>query len=507
MILITCVFLVLSILITRRHRYHGSTRHIILMVGAWIGAFITFVLIVINQPTLFLRGPELLPFDWFLVSRTPSLGSNIEWLVTAKNFSIAFFYYEFISFILSFTRPRNDPFRKRRFLFAIPVIFGAALLDPAVARIVSSWNAKNAGGLFINLTILFKGIAFGVSVLYWAYVSYGIFTLIKYTYGRPRLRRLQHSIQALSIAVSIFAVLFSVFFGLSPKLSTIPIFLPPYTRVAFFELPSPSLILKLLTLAQFLTLGVLLVSFVRLLNSLSADSFKDTRLRNSLRVASLSSRVMGHIIKNQLFALQCELQSIVDEMKSKDSESAEKLLSVILSINRLSGSLGKTMDMLRAPKLRMERCTIGILIRGVVDRWKEDHPNIHIDVKCSSEDLFVFADPFHLTEVIVNILNNAAQAMKSVEQPRLSIEAMDDPYWINVRIIDNGPGIREAEARDLFEPFYSRGKGGVNWGVGLTYCKMIINAHDGIIEIGNAPQGGAQVVFSIPRVDPWQYGY
>src|SRR5207249_6807886 len=107
--------------------------------------------------------------------------------------------------------------------------------------------------------------------------------------------------------------------------------------------------------------------------------------------------------------------------------------------------------------------------------------------------------------VFVNIINNAAQAITSTRHRagggRIEIVARCEPDGISVSISDNGPGIPEAVAQRVFEPFFSTKSEGEGTGLGLSICHGIVKEHGGNISVnpGGAGSGrGATFTVELP---------
>ncbi len=101
--------------------------------------------------------------------------------------------------------------------------------------------------------------------------------------------------------------------------------------------------------------------------------------------------------------------------------------------------------------------------------------------------------------VLKNILDNAFKYSRADSNPiEISIR-VDNDSTIN-KIIDDGPGIPEEDIPQLFEPFYrvdrSRSKMTGGYGLGLSHCNKIMNAHGGTIEISNNKDRGVTVTLS-----------
>src|SRR2546425_10914287 len=101
-----------------------------------------------------------------------------------------------------------------------------------------------------------------------------------------------------------------------------------------------------------------------------------------------------------------------------------------------------------------------------------------------------------IKQVFVNIINNASQAISSSRHKegggRIEIVARCEPDGISVSIADNGPGIPEAVAQRVFEPFFSTKTEGEGTGLGLSICLGIVKEHGGNISVDPGGAGGGR---------------
>ena len=110
-----------------------------------------------------------------------------------------------------------------------------------------------------------------------------------------------------------------------------------------------------------------------------------------------------------------------------------------------------------------------------------------------------------IKQVFVNIINNAAQAITSTRAKegggKIQIVTKCEPDGLSVNISDNGPGIPEAIAQRVFEPFFSTKSEGEGTGLGLSICLGIVKEHGGsmTVEPGGAGSGrGATFTVELP---------
>jgi two-component system nitrogen regulation sensor histidine kinase NtrY len=109
-------------------------------------------------------------------------------------------------------------------------------------------------------------------------------------------------------------------------------------------------------------------------------------------------------------------------------------------------------------------------------------------------------DPAAMGQVAVNLLANAAEALEDTPAPRVDISLSHEPGigQIRLEIADNGPGIPPADLTRLFEPYFSRKKGGT--GLGLTIVKSIVSDHGGVVRARSEENGGAVFIVELPAV-------
>jgi len=125
--------------------------------------------------------------------------------------------------------------------------------------------------------------------------------------------------------------------------------------------------------------------------------------------------------------------------------------------------------------------------------------NIEVVTQLDPQLPVVLADAHQIQQVLLNIVNNARQAIEG-HQPGGRIKIITEACDPNVRIViqDNGPGISEENLRRIFDPFFTTKEVGKGTGLGLSLCYGIIKEHGGSIMPVSRPGEGATFIIELP---------
>jgi signal transduction histidine kinase len=111
-------------------------------------------------------------------------------------------------------------------------------------------------------------------------------------------------------------------------------------------------------------------------------------------------------------------------------------------------------------------------------------------LELSTRPLPVLGDRIQLQEVLLNLITNAIEAMSAVDEPRVLVvsSAVRDDGGTMISVADTGTGIETEDMQRVFNPLFTTKAGGM--GMGLSICRSIIEAHDGMLWVGpNTPRG------------------
>ena len=177
-----------------------------------------------------------------------------------------------------------------------------------------------------------------------------------------------------------------------------------------------------------------------------------------------------------------------------DAEWLNHLVDNILSMTRFSE--GKVV-------LKKEMEAVEELVAGAVQRIKKRIENKDITISIPDELIMIPVEGILIEQVLVNLLDNAIK--HTPENAKVHVTVEREAGNIAFSVHDDGPGIPEEELSFVFDRFYTAAKQGRRgFGLGLSICKSIVEAHGGKIVASNDPSGGAVFRFILPEKEqPW----
>jgi two-component system sensor kinase FixL len=112
-------------------------------------------------------------------------------------------------------------------------------------------------------------------------------------------------------------------------------------------------------------------------------------------------------------------------------------------------------------------------------------------------------DAIQIQQVVVNLLRNAFEAVRSQPHPQVTVRTRHEGEWLTVSVEDNGPGLDPAMVPQLFKAFSTSKRTGM--GLGLSISRTIAQNHAGDLTVDPGGKGrGARFTLHLPVVDPDQ---
>jgi len=153
--------------------------------------------------------------------------------------------------------------------------------------------------------------------------------------------------------------------------------------------------------------------------------------------------------------------------------------------------------------LKKESINLKTIIQQVVNNMQmiveENNGSIHFDFP--EEDYIVMGDKYHLSNVFKNLIDNAIKYCD--KNPKINISLVAEQNGIKVLFADNGIGISKVDQVHIFEKFQRVNTGDIQnakgFGVGLSYVKMVVEMHKGVINVLSELNKGSQFEVYIPN--------
>ena len=170
-------------------------------------------------------------------------------------------------------------------------------------------------------------------------------------------------------------------------------------------------------------------------------------------------------------------------------EGAVRIAEIVKNLRRLSFSRSnqrETVDLTR--------------LIGTAAHWAERAKNVRARLDTDFEPgLTVDGQEGQIHQVLVNLIDNALDAVRTVSDPHVTITTRAHGGDVAIEVADNGQGIPDEVADKIFEPFFTTKVVGEGTGLGLWISYSIARDHGGSLTATNRPEGGAVFRLTLPR--------
>jgi signal transduction histidine kinase len=279
------------------------------------------------------------------------------------------------------------------------------------------------------------------------------------------------------------------------------------TRLSINRDTAQSILVIFLALTSAVTVASLLIGVIvyqaseRLRQQVLKIEQSERQLMQAAKLASLGELVSGvaHEINNPLGVILSRtdyLREVVREGASK-TEVNEDLDAIHRQAGRITRIVRDLLSFSRPSPMELRP----VPLRGIVDRSVElTGPHLRqsairliIDVPVNLPELR--ADPDRLQQVLINLINNAVDAMPAGGE--LRIRARTEDRHVILSVADTGMGIAREDLKRVFDPFFST-KQGTGTGLGLSISYGIVRDHGGQIWAESQPERGSTFLVSLP---------
>lgn len=236
---------------------------------------------------------------------------------------------------------------------------------------------------------------------------------------------------------------------------------------------------------------------------LTRQAAETARLKQADAVRTAVLAALSHDLRNPLATIKASVSGLQDTTVGLSSaDRAELLAAAASAADQLDGLLSNLLDLSRlqtgvlTPVRRpvsvdevVHRALLGLTGEVVWDDIPDDLPLLDTDAGL-------------LERALANVIANAVRHSPRGQPVRLLAGAVPGPEGerVQIRVVDHGPGVPEADRETMFRPFQRLGDvpGGSGIGLGLAVARGLSEALDATVEVEDTPGGGLTMVFTVP---------
>lgn len=254
-----------------------------------------------------------------------------------------------------------------------------------------------------------------------------------------------------------------------------------------------------------LPLSLLVVLILILVTFYWADPFRQVvffdkkSIYTSSKRIDKSTRMIFHTYKNSYVTIG-KLAECAEAAADSDIEFSKELLGKIrkLSLSSIE-DISNMIASLEEINISVKNITIRRCIEQAIEKIAlPEYILLEVDYKV--EDAVIQGSEEHIISMIVNLINNAVEAIEECEREQgyICISIDTDEYYLEISITDNGKGIEKSEIKNIYKSLFSTKSGCKNFGLGLTFVDKVVKAHFGNIHVKSKPGEETQFQILLP---------
>ncbi len=214
------------------------------------------------------------------------------------------------------------------------------------------------------------------------------------------------------------------------------------------------------------------------------------------------ARRIAHEIKNPLTPIKLSAQRLARKFGGQvdDPAFAQSTQLIVRQVEHLQGMVQEFSAFAKLPEVKPQPDHLEPLLQGITDLFRNSHSAIvwELHIPAPLPELPMDREALH--RAFMNIYTNAAEALEQSGAPAPHVHTtavyQASLNLVRIDVADNGPGLTEEERSRLFEPYFSRKKGGT--GLGLTIVRSIVADHRGYVRALPNEGGGTVLVMELP---------
>ncbi len=236
---------------------------------------------------------------------------------------------------------------------------------------------------------------------------------------------------------------------------------------------------------------VLFICLARLMHLHLMASTCELEISRQLEDSENISRVFCHYIKNEILSLKAEVKASRDTPGSKEE--------LMLHLDRIYARMDQIHQTSKITQLSFHTENAIDLIEQALEETAQLLSDYSVHRSYADACISILVDKDYFLQVLINIITNAAEAMRSNVRPgELTVSCEKTDQQIIITIKDNGKGISQRNLYQIFTPFFTTHPFSQNWGIGLSTSYKIMQLHSGSIKAVSEVGKGTSFYLLLP---------
>jgi len=220
---------------------------------------------------------------------------------------------------------------------------------------------------------------------------------------------------------------------------------------------------------------------------------QEAKILQSSKLASLGEMAAGvaHEINNPLAIINVAA-NMLSKLLKRNNITIPAIVTSVETIEVTVARISKIITVMRtisreSMEFRKEEVLFIELIQDVFalcsERFKNNYVDLRLKINNPNQDVTIYCDKIQLSQVLLNLLNNAYDATEGTEYPWIEVRFSDDAQNDFICIENTGKKIDKSIIPKIFNPFFTTKEVGKGTGLGLSISKSIMDRHHGSIEL------------------------
>ena len=209
-------------------------------------------------------------------------------------------------------------------------------------------------------------------------------------------------------------------------------------------------------------------------------------INNPLTIIDLHATALEHLVSEPVLD-----RVMLKQFTRKITDTTKRISCIVSSLRKLSNDNTKLETFEKYNMKSIVNDTIGLCTEKFINHGISLNINV-------SDDLLLDCNPLDISQVLINLINNAFYAIKDHTEKEISIAAEASGDFVTISVMDSGPGIPVGIKTRLLEPFFTTKPFGEGTGLGLSISKSIVKVHNGELFLDDSSKR-TNFVVKLPR--------